>query len=109
MLSNGQQQLISLARVFLKNPNIIIFDEATASIDSKTEEIYSKQFKQTNEWQNLHFIAHRLSTIVDADKIIYLENGKISEQGTHKQLMKLNKKYAKLYNKQRSGLCDKLS
>lgn len=109
LLSNGQQQLISLARVFLKNPNIIIFDEATASIDSKTEEYIQNNLSRLMNGKTCIFIAHRLSTIVDADKIIYLENGKISEQGTHKQLMKLNKKYAKLYNKQRSGLCDKLS
>jgi len=100
LLSNGQKQLVAFARVLLKNPDIIILDEATSSIDSKTEQLIqeciNKQFKD----KTCIFIAHRLSTIKDVDNIIYIDKGKIIEQGNHNELMKLKGNYYKLYTNQ---------
>lgn len=100
LLSNGQKQLLALARIVLKNPSIIIFDEATANIDSATELIIQQNISKMFKGKTCIYIAHRLSTIKDSDTIIYLENGKIIEQGSHNELIKLNKKYASLYNNQ---------
>ena len=87
LLSNGQKQLIAFARVLLKNPDIVILDEATSSIDSKTEQLIQNCINTQFKDKTCIFIAHRLSTIKDVDNIIYLDKGCIREQGDHKELM----------------------
>ncbi len=99
-LSNGQRQRISIARVFLKNPPIIILDEATSALDSESETNIQKTLANLMKNRTTIIVAHRLSTIVSADRIIVLNQGKLVEEGTHKEL--LNKKgiYAHLYSLQ---------
>lgn len=100
LLSNGQKQLIAFARVLLKNPDIIILDEATSSIDSKTEQLIQNCINNQFKDKTCIFIAHRLSTIKDVDNIIYLDKGSIVEQGNHQYLMEKKGKYYKLYTNQ---------
>ena len=101
MLSSGQRQLIAFLRVFIINPNILILDEATSSIDSYSESIIQKAISKITLDKTSIIIAHRLETIRMANKIIYLENGRVLEEGNHEQLMKKkNGKYLKLYNTQ---------
>lgn len=99
-LSVGQRQLITIARAFLCNPPIIILDEATSSVDTRTEAEISKAMAALMERRTSFVIAHRLSTIRDADVILYMENGNIVEQGNHKTLLEKNGKYAELYYSQ---------
>lgn len=96
--SAGQKQLIAFARIFAHNPDIFILDEATANIDTYTENLIQKSIEILSAQKTAIFIAHRLSTIVNVDKIIVLNNGKIIEQGNHKELLKNEGYYAKLYN-----------
>lgn len=96
--SAGQKQLIAFARIFAQDPSIFILDEATANIDTTTEELIQKSVDKISAEKTSIFIAHRLSTIVNVDKIIVLDHGKIIEQGNHNQLLKNNGYYAKLYN-----------
>ncbi len=100
LLSNGQKQLMAFARVLLKNPDIIILDEATSSIDSKTEQLIQNCINTQFKDKTCIFIAHRLSTIKDVDNIIYLDKGCILEQGSHYDLMKKKGKYYNLYTNQ---------
>lgn len=99
-LSIGQRQLLTIARVFLADPAILILDEATSSVDTRTEEQIAAAMNALMEHRTSFVIAHRLSTIRDADLILYMEHGDILEQGTHEQLMKKNGAYAHLYNSQ---------
>lgn len=97
--SAGQKQLIAFARIFAHDPSIFVLDEATANIDTKTEEIIQKSIDKISKKKTSIFIAHRLSTIVNVDKIIVLNNGEIVEEGSHKELMQNeNGYYNKLYN-----------
>ena len=96
-LSAGEKQLISIARTILSNPSILILDEATSQVDTRTEYKIVKAMEQLTKGRTTFMIAHRLFTIKNADQIIYMENGDIKEVGNHSQLMKLNGKYAKLY------------
>ena len=96
--SAGQKQLIAFARIFAKNPSIFILDEATANIDTITEELIQKSVDKLSSQKTSIFIAHRLATIVNVDKIIVLNNGKIIEQGNHHELLNKNGYYANLYN-----------
>jgi len=100
-LSAGQKQLIAFLRVLVNNPDILILDEATSSIDSYSEDLIKNATKKITKDKTSIIIAHRLSTIESADKIIYMENGKILETGNHKQLLSIpNGKFKKLYEEQ---------
>ncbi len=99
-LSAGQRQLIAFLRAMVYNPQILILDEATANIDSLTEEILQRATKAITAGRTSLVIAHRLSTIQDADQILVMEKGKIVEQGTHETLLAAQGRYSKLYKKQ---------
>lgn len=99
-LSVGQRQLITIARVFLCDPPVIILDEATSSVDTRTEMEIGKAMKKLMKGRTSFVIAHRLSTIRDADTILYMENGNIIEQGNHKELLLKNGAYSALYYSQ---------
>jgi ATP-binding cassette subfamily B multidrug efflux pump len=99
-LSVGQRQLITIARVFLCNPPVIILDEATSSVDTRTEAEIGKAMKKLMSGRTSFVIAHRLSTIRDADNILFMENGNIIEQGNHKELLMRKGAYAALYYSQ---------
>lgn len=99
-LSAGQRQLITIARVFLCNPSVIILDEATSSVDTRTEVEIGKAMKKLMQGRTSFVIAHRLSTIRDADMILFMEHGNIIEQGNHKELLAKKGAYAALYYSQ---------
>ena len=99
-LSAGQRQLLTIARVFLCNPPIIILDEATSSVDTRTEVEIGKAMKKLMNGRTSFVIAHRLSTIRDADIILFMEHGNIIEQGSHKELLAQKGAYAALYYSQ---------
>lgn len=99
-LSTGQKQLISFARAIIKNPKIFILDEATASIDTETEMIVQNAVSKLLKDKTAFIVAHRLSTIVDADIILVIKEGKIVEQGSHKELLAKAGYYYKLYTNQ---------
>lgn len=102
-LSGGQKQRISIARVFLKNPPILILDEATSALDNATEIIIQKSLEELSKGRTSIIVAHRLSTIKNADEIIVLTNKGIEEKGNHEELLKLHGIYSKLYNSQFKG------
>lgn len=99
-LSAGQRQLLTIARVFLCNPPILILDEATSSVDTRTEVEIGKAMKRLMDGRTSFVIAHRLSTIRDADTILFMEQGNIIEQGSHKELLAKKGAYAALYYSQ---------
>ncbi len=99
-LSQGQKQLLCIARVILCIPEMLILDEATSSIDTKTEMRIQKTFSSMMEGRTSFIVAHRLSTIMEADKILVMKDGNIIEQGTHKELLQNNGFYCELYNSQ---------
>lgn len=106
-LSGGEKQRVAIARAILKNPSIFFFDEATSALDSATEKEIQKNLQVISRNRTTLVIAHRLSTAADADLILVLENGVITEQGTHDQLLLGNGKYTEMWNKQK-GASDKL-
>jgi ABC-type multidrug transport system fused ATPase/permease subunit len=99
-LSGGQRQRIALARVFLKNPSLIILDEATSALDNESEKWVQESINRFDKDKTVIMIAHRLSTIVNADTIFVLKQGRIVESGTHETLLKANGYYKELYSKQ---------
>ena len=99
-LSQGQRQLLTIARAILANPTILILDEATSSVDTRTELEIQKAMDTLMKGRTSFIIAHRLSTIRDADCILVMQNGTIIEQGSHEELMKQGRFYADLYNSQ---------
>mgnify|MGYP002552040750 CR=1 FL=1 len=103
LLSGGQKQRVSIARIFLKDPPILILDEATSALDSVTEAKIQGAFDELSRGRTTLIIAHRLSTIRAADRILVIQNGRIAEEGSHRQLLALNGAYAKLYRTQDLG------
>jgi ATP-binding cassette subfamily B protein len=99
-LSGGEKQRVAIARVILKNPRILVFDEATSSLDSHSEQSILGSLKQVAMQHTTLVIAHRLSTIIDADDILVLDGGRIIEQGSHQQLLELGGLYAHLWHLQ---------
>ena len=99
-ISAGQRQLLTIARGMLKNAPLLILDEATSNVDTRTEELVQNAMDKLTEGKTSFIIAHRLSTIKNADLILVMKDGNIVEKGNHDELMKLNKFYAKLYNSQ---------
>ena len=99
-LSGGQKQRLSIARVFLKNPPILILDEATSALDNTTEILIQQALDELCEGRTTLVVAHRLSTIKNADEIAVVADGKIIEQGSHDELLALDGEYTKLYNLQ---------
>ncbi len=97
-LSQGQKQLICIARVMLYLPPVLILDEATSSIDTRTEQKIQKAFDAMMKGRTCFIVAHRLSTIMSADKIIVMNNGNVVETGTHPELLAKGGFYSKLYN-----------
>jgi ABC-type transport system involved in Fe-S cluster assembly fused permease/ATPase subunit len=96
-LSGGEKQRVSIARTILKRPPILVFDEATSSLDSKSEQAILASLRELSEKHTSLVIAHRLSTVIDADKIIVLDHGKIVEEGSHEELLEKNRHYAELW------------
>ena len=99
-ISQGQKQLLTIARAFLADPKILILDEATSSVDTRTEVLIQKGMEKLMENRTSFVIAHRLSTIRDADLILVMKDGDIVEAGNHEELMKADGFYTKLYNSQ---------
>jgi ATP-binding cassette subfamily B protein len=99
-LSGGQKQRLSIARVFLKNPPVIIFDEATSSLDNESEKAVQDSLERLSDNRTTLVIAHRLSTVRNAQRIVVLTDTGIDEQGTHEALIELDGVYASLYNMQ---------
>ena len=102
-LSQGQRQLISIARAAVSNPPVMILDEATSSVDTRTEILIQKAMNKLTEGRTSFIIAHRLSTIRDADIILVMRDGDIVETGNHQELLARGGFYAELYNSQFAG------
>ena len=99
-ISQGQRQLLTIARAVIANPRILILDEATSSVDTKTEQKIQTAMNDLMKGRTSFVIAHRLSTIKNADNILVMKKGTIVEQGTHDELLKKDGFYALLYNSQ---------
>ena len=103
-LSGGEKQRVAIARAILKNPSIFFFDEATSALDSTTEKEIQKNLQTISQNRTTLVIAHRLSTAADADEILVLEQGQITERGTHDLLLSRDGKYAEMWNKQKTAV-----
>ena len=99
-ISQGQKQLLTIARAVLADPKILILDEATSSVDTRTEVLIQKAMENLMKGRTSFIIAHRLSTIRNADLILVMKDGEIVEQGNHEGLLQANGFYASLYNSQ---------
>ncbi|MDE5538860.1 MAG: ATP-binding cassette domain-containing protein, partial [Bacilli bacterium] len=99
-ISGGQKQLLTIARAILANPKVLILDEATSNVDTRTEELIQKAMDKVMEGRTSFIIAHRLSTIKNADLILVMDEGDIVEIGKHEELLKKKGFYAKIYNSQ---------
>ena len=97
ILSGGQKQRLAIARAFVQKTKIILFDEATSSLDNETQAKIQKAISNLKDEYTILIIAHRLSTIVNCDKIMLLEEGKVNDTGTHEELLSRNNLYQKLY------------
>ena len=103
-LSGGEKQRVAIARAILKNPSIFFFDEATSALDSTTEKEIQKNLQAISKNRTTLVIAHRLSTAADADEILVLEQGEITERGNHEELLSKKGKYSEMWNKQKSSI-----
>jgi ATP-binding cassette subfamily B protein len=103
-VSQGQKQLLTIARAILANPTMLILDEATSSVDTRTEVLIQKAMNSLMKNRTSFIIAHRLSTIRDADKVIVIKDGEIVEQGTHQQLLEAKGFFHQLYMSQFKGI-----
>ena len=103
-LSGGEKQRVAIARAILKNPSIFFFDEATSALDSTTEKEIQKNLQVISKNRTTLVIAHRLSTAADADEILVLEQGEITERGNHEELLSKKGKYSEMWNKQKSSI-----
>ena len=103
-LSGGQQQRVAIARALTTQQKIIIFDEATAALDTKTERMIQESIYKLSKGRTVILIAHRLSTLKDADNLIVIEDGRVVENGSMEQLLSNDKKFAELYRIQQEGL-----
>ena len=103
-LSGGQKQRLSIARVFLKNPPILIFDEATSALDNESEKVVQQSLEKLAKNRTTFVIAHRLTTIQNAKNILVLTEEGIAESGTHEQLLQKNGVYASLYRRGRQSI-----
>jgi ATP-binding cassette, subfamily B, heavy metal transporter len=108
-LSGGEKQRVAIARVLLKNPAILIFDEATSSLDSRTEHEIQANLRQISTHRTTLVIAHRLSTVVDADEILVLDDGYIVERGTHSALLTRGGTYAAMWERQQRAAAERLA
>ena len=109
MLSGGQRQRIAIARIFLKNPPILILDEATSALDNETEALIQEALFELSRDRSALVIAHRLTTVRRAHRILVLTDDGIVEEGTHKQLLKRGGYYARLYRAQFDGLVPEIA
>jgi ABC-type multidrug transport system fused ATPase/permease subunit len=99
-LSGGQRQRLAIARVFLKDPAIVVLDEATSSLDSESERLVEEAMQELLRGRSTLIIAHRLSTVLRADRVVVLERGRVVEEGPHAQLLAADGAYARLYRGQ---------
>ena len=99
-LSGGEKQRVGIARTLLKDPPILLLDEATSALDTETERDIQNALAHMGQGRSVITIAHRLSTIADADQILVLEKGVLTEQGTHDELLSLNGRYAHMWHRQ---------
>jgi ATP-binding cassette subfamily B protein len=103
-LSQGQRQLLAIARAVLADPKILILDEATSNVDTRTEMHVQQAMVALMKNRTSLIIAHRLSTIQDADAIVVIKNGRVAEMGDHETLLRLGGEYAQLYSNQFAGV-----
>jgi ATP-binding cassette subfamily B protein len=108
-LSAGERQLLSFARILVYQPKILILDEATANLDSHTEQLIQRALRVVSEGRTTLVIAHRLSTVQHADRIIVMRSGKIVEEGPHEELIRLGGYYAQLYRHSRGSVSQDIS